>query len=87
MQDPENGRTQPFKLSGRTYSSMLLRKGVIVRLKEYECVEVEHHMDVGRTIEEWQKKGWRLHTYQTAGMGGGPMVYKVNHYLLFEKDE
>jgi hypothetical protein len=66
---------------------MSLRKvGVIVKLKKYECVEVEHHKDVGRTIEEWQKKGWRLHTYQTAGMGAA-MAYKVNHYLLFEKGE
>jgi len=61
--------------------------GVIVKLKEYECVEVKHHKDVGRTIKEWQKNGWRLHTYQTAGMGAGPMSYVVNHYLLFEKGE
>jgi hypothetical protein len=30
-------------------------KGVIVKLKEYECVEVKHHNDVGGTIKEWQK--------------------------------
>ena len=58
-----------------------------VELKEYECVEVKHHKDVGRTIEEYQSKGWRLYTYQVAGMGAGPMAYNVNHYLLFEKDE
>jgi nitrogen fixation protein len=62
-------------------------KGVIVKLKEYECVEVKHHKDVGRTIKEWQKNGWRLHTYQTAGIGARPMSYIVNHYLLFEKGE
>ena len=55
-------------------------------MKEYDCVEVIHHKDVGKTIEQWQKKGWRLHTYQTAGMGAGPMAYKVNHYLLFERE-
>jgi len=55
-------------------------------LKEWACVQVKHHNDVGETIEEWQKKGWRLHTYQTAGMGAGPMAYNVYHYLLFERE-
>ena len=55
-------------------------------MKQYECVEVKHHKDVSKTIEEWQKKGWRLHTYQTAGMGAGPMSYEVRHYLLFERE-
>jgi len=58
-----------------------------VKLKEWKCVEVNHHKDVGKTIEEWQRNGWHLHTYQTAGMGAGPMAYNVKHYLLFEKDE
>jgi hypothetical protein len=55
---------------------------VIAKLKEYECVQVNHHKDIGKTIEEWQKKGWRLHTYQAT-------EYRtdVNHYLLFEKGE
>ena len=66
---------------------METEKGVIVKLKEYECVEVKHHKDVGRTIKEWQKNGWSLHTYQTAGMGAGPMSYIVIHYLLFERDK
>jgi hypothetical protein len=56
------------------------------KLKHYECVEVKHHKDVAKTIEEYERNGWRLHTYQTAGMGAGPMSYIVNHYLLFEKD-
>ena len=56
-------------------------------MKEYDCVEVKHHRDVGRAIEEYQRKGWRLFTYQVAGMGAGPMAYNVNHYLLFEKGE
>jgi hypothetical protein len=54
---------------------------------EYLCVEVSHHRDVGKTIGEYQSKGWRLHTYPTAGMGAGPMAYKVIHYLLFERGE
>lgn len=55
-------------------------------MKEYECVQVSRHEDVGKTIGEWQKNGWRFHTYQAAGMGAGPMAYKVNHYLLFERE-
>jgi hypothetical protein len=55
-------------------------------LKEYECVEIKHHKDVGRTIKEWQKNGWRLHTYQATG-SVGPASAFVNHYLLFEKGE
>ena len=60
-------------------------KEVIIKLKEYTCVQVGHHKDIGKTIEEWQKKGWRLHTYTCSGqyLAGGP----VNHYLLFEKGE
>jgi hypothetical protein len=58
---------------------------VIGKLKEYECVEVKHHNDVGRTIKEWQKNGWRLHTYQATGIFS--VTTSVNHYLLFEKGE
>ena len=57
------------------------------KLKKYECVEVNHHKDVGRAIEEYLRNGWSLYTYQTAGMGAGPVAYNVNHYLLFERDE
>jgi hypothetical protein len=49
-------------------------------MKEYECVQVRHHRDDAATLEEWQRKGWRLHTYQAAGE---PTA--INHYLLFEK--
>ena len=55
-------------------------------MKEWECVEVKHHRDIGKTIEEHEGNGWRLHTYQAAGMGSGPMSFNVHHYLLFEKD-
>ena len=54
----------------------------MVKMKEYECVEVGHHKNIGKTIEEWQEKGWRLRTYQATG---SPTA--VNHYLLFEKGE
>ena len=49
-------------------------------LKEWECVQVSHHKDIGNVIMERQEKGWNLHTYQVAG---NPSA--VNHYLLFEK--
>jgi len=56
----------------------------MVHVKEYVCVLVGHHDNIGKVIEEWQSKGWRLHTYQTAGMGGA-INYTVNHYLLLER--
>jgi len=49
--------------------------------KAYECVQVNHHGDIRKIVEEWQKKGWSLHTYQAAGYGT-----IVSHYLLFEKE-
>jgi hypothetical protein len=55
-------------------------------LREWKCVVAGHHDNVGKTIEEWEKAGWRLHAYQTAGMGGA-INYTVNHYLLFVKGE
>ncbi len=39
-----------------------------VELKEWKCVQVGHHKNIGKTIEEWQKNGWRLHTYTCAQM-------------------
>jgi hypothetical protein len=59
------------------------RIGGDVKLKEYVCVQVGHHKDIGKTIEEWQKNGWRLHKYQATG----PYMGEINHYLLFEKGE
>ena len=47
-----------------------------VELKEWKCVQVGHRKNIGKTIEEWQKNSWRLHTYTAMGM---------THYLLFEK--
>jgi len=53
------------------------------RLKEWKCVLVGHHDNVGKTIEEWERAGWRLHTYVCAGNATSAMG--TNHYLLFEK--
>ena len=53
-----------------------------VGLKRYMCVQVSHHKDVGKTIEEWQKNGWSLHTYQVTGRD-----IWISHYLLFERED
>jgi len=55
-------------------------------LKEWKCVLVGYHDNVGKVIEEWEKAGWHLHTYQAAGDVGAATAF-VNHYLLFEKGE
>lgn len=52
-------------------------------LKIWECVQINHHKDIGRTIESWQGNGWNLHTYTCAQFRPG---LEVNHYLLFVKD-
>jgi hypothetical protein len=59
-------------------------KEVVVRLKEWNCIKVRNCKDVGKTIEEWQKQGWDLHTYSCTqyGIGGD-----ANHYLLFEREK
>jgi hypothetical protein len=51
-------------------------------LKEWKCVLVGHHNDIGKAIEEWEKVGWSLHTYQATGTVGAAAAF-VNHYLLF----
>jgi hypothetical protein len=51
-------------------------------LKEWKGVELGHHKKVAKAIEEFQKEGWHLYTYQAAGTPG-----RINHYLLFEKGE
>ena len=54
-------------------------------LKEWKCVLVGHHNDVGKVIEDWEKEGWHLHTYACAG--NAAPVMGTNHYLLFAKGE
>jgi hypothetical protein len=50
-------------------------------MKEWQCILVSHHDDVGKAIMEWEQQGWKLNSYNTAGMGGA-WNYTVNHYLL-----
>jgi len=51
-------------------------------MKEYECIEVDHHKKVAKKIQEYLMNGWQLHTYQTTTRGTIPIV---THYLLFER--
>ena len=53
-----------------------------MKLKEYACIQVNHHKEVPTVIADMQNKGWRLHTYQATGFGTD-----VKHYLLFEKGD
>jgi hypothetical protein len=54
----------------------------VIELKEWTCVQVGHHKQIGEVIVNYQQKGWRLHSYQAEGT---PTL--VNHYLLFEKGD
>ena len=64
-----------------------VKNGCEVRgMKEWRCILVNHHDDVGKAIVEWEQAGWQLHSYTTAGMGGS-LNYTVNHYLLFYKGQ
>ena len=54
-------------------------------MKQYKCVQVDHHREVAEVIEEYQDKGWRLHTYACAGIY--VPVSTIRHYLLFERGE
>jgi len=49
-------------------------------MKEYECVQVDHHKKIAKVIQEHLMNGWHFHTYQDTGQGA-----LVTHYLLFER--
>ena len=53
-------------------------------LKDWKCIQVGHHDEVGPAIQEWEAAGWRLHTYTATGLGS---YRNVNHYLLFTKGD
>ena len=52
-------------------------------MSEWVCIQVDHHGDVGPTIMDMENKGWKLHTYSTAG--AERFAGDVKHYLLFER--
>ena len=56
-----------------------------MRLKEWKCVMVGHHDNVGKTIEEFEKLGWKLHAYSCAGNAN--LAFGTNHYLLLEREK
>jgi hypothetical protein len=49
-------------------------------MKEYLCVQVDHHKKIAKAIQDHIMQGWRLHTYQATGQ-----ATLVSHYLLFER--
>jgi len=55
-------------------------EGVQGTMREYECVQVNHHKDIAKVVKEYLTNGWHLHTYQATGYGT-----MVTHYLLFER--
>ena len=55
-------------------------------MKEWKCVLVGKHENVGTEIEKWEQSGWQLYTYQATGTVGIATAF-VNHYLLFERGE
>ena len=55
-------------------------KGGQGTMKEYECVQVDHHKDIAKVVKEYLMDGWHLHTYQATGRSNW-----IKHYLLFER--
>jgi len=49
-------------------------------MKEYVCIQVNHHKDIAKVIQEHLMDGWHLHTYQATGQAA-----MTKHYLLFER--
>jgi len=48
-------------------------------MKKWTCVQVSHHKDISKVIEEHEANGWQFHSYEAVGT---PTI--ANHYLLFE---
>jgi len=67
---------------GAAAAYMLLKRKKEEEKTKWECVEVNHHKNVGGTVEEWEKNGWNLYSYTAAGYGTA-----INHYLLFMRSE
>jgi len=49
-------------------------------MKEYICVQLNHHNKIAEATQKYIMEGWRLHTYQATGQGA-----LITHYLLFER--
>jgi hypothetical protein len=51
-------------------------------LKEWQCVDVHNHNDIGNKIMEMEMNGWKLHTYTC---GARTLSSNDVHYLLFQR--
>ena len=56
-------------------------------MKEWHCMQLDHHEKIATAIEKFASEGWRLHTNTTAGPSSTFMGYVVDHYLLFEREK
>lgn len=70
----------------------------VLKLKEYKCVMTKGDHKVGfpaeitgvtSVIEDYEKDGWHLHTYQVTSMSSPHPIYNTGfyHFLLFEKEK
>jgi len=50
-------------------------------VKEWRCIQIDDHRKIAECIEDVQRDGWNLHTYQASGRD----VW-IKHYLLFERE-
>jgi hypothetical protein len=56
-------------------------------MRQYECVQVDHHESIAQVIEKYVIAGWSLNTYQAVSTTTWPFVFHyAKHYLLFEKE-
>jgi len=46
-----------------------MNREVDEKLKEYNCIQINHHKEIPKAIVATQNLGWRLHTYQATGFG------------------
>jgi len=65
-------------------------------LKEYKCVMTRGERKVGdptenygvsKTLEDYEKNGWHLHTYQVSYCSDMMEHKDFYHFLLFEKEK
>ena len=53
-------------------------------LKQWSCAKVADFGRVAEMIEQYERDGWKLHTYNCVHVGVG---IDANHYLLFEREK
>jgi len=82
-EDPRNPRNASNDLYPAIIVGLAQQGSGGRHMKEWQCVLVGNHKDIGKTIQEWEKNGWRLHTYACAG--NAALTLGTNHYLLFER--